>query len=622
MLSTSMLPSDPWSCDDDPPAKRFERSTLLLIVATTLLGGAGATARVWGHGATGQRAAMWLGIGAALLVLSFRLWSRWRRWGLVVSVLVVSTTAALVVPLSGRAPVIVMVLSVVCAEAALSGARPWASGATTRRTALLALPFVVSAQVLWFRTGSLVLVSALLASSVAAVWLYHSRPRPMRRLDAAFRRAVAVVADGIAGAMLLAFSVPLLYVPGVLVRGLRSLWPAHRRHGSTWRPVSASATQAVADAELPFIAPGPAVRRRRHVMAAGIVVAVLASMVGVRLTSDEADVLERAAPPTEEPGSRDQLEQLDLLEFVPYSSRPAMEGLSFANDLQHDTAEVTLRPESELGWVTNDAETRYVNVEGGERRTIRSACTGCPEVTAWMVGASVAFGVGQRDEHTVASELVRLAASDGVNLSIHNLGTVGWTSHQERIDLLRRIEAATELPDLVIVLDGFNDVMAAVAREFAGKLEAEPLTLDRADVAATLSADAPLTSDRVDAAARRAVDAYSSNQHAMQRALDEQGVPSMVFFQPDAFASTVQLEEIRELYDTVPSLLERPELDRTIRQVLAMLSDVVIDVRNTYASEPEPVFIDVSHTNERGAKLLAEAMYPSLAPRIEFWGGS
>ena len=68
------------------------------------------------------------------------------------------------------------------------------------------------------------------------------------------------------------------------------------------------------------------------------------------------------------------------------------------------------------------------------------------------------FGVGQRDEHTIPSEVARLAEDDGVALEVHNYGLPGWVAWQE-VQYLERLLARGERYDLAVFYDGFNELL-------------------------------------------------------------------------------------------------------------------------------------------------------------------
>ena len=90
---------------------------------------------------------------------------------------------------------------------------------------------------------------------------------------------------------------------------------------------------------------------------------------------------------------------------------------SFANNLVPDQVTITAAP---------DLDGRFTSVVDGVRSSQKFRCE-CPSPTLWRLGGSVAFGLRQRDDETIASELSRLAAVDGISLDVTNLAVPGWT---------------------------------------------------------------------------------------------------------------------------------------------------------------------------------------------------
>ncbi len=107
-----------------------------------------------------------------------------------------------------------------------------------------------------------------------------------------------------------------------------------------------------------------------------------------------------------------------------------------------------------------DTAGRCITVAGGERRTLAPAAADVPEI--WLLGGSAAFGVGQRDDHTIASELVRQSAAAGTPVRVRNLAVPGDTAYQEALRL-DQLLAERPAPDLVILYDGMVDVAAQIA---------------------------------------------------------------------------------------------------------------------------------------------------------------
>lgn len=87
---------------------------------------------------------------------------------------------------------------------------------------------------------------------------------------------------------------------------------------------------------------------------------------------------------------------------LPYSSY-AHEDEPFGRDLFREHATLDTDGDPELFYVVADMDRRYTHVEDLERRSTRGP-DGAP--TVWFFGGSTMFGIGQRDDHTIESDLV------------------------------------------------------------------------------------------------------------------------------------------------------------------------------------------------------------------------
>jgi lysophospholipase L1-like esterase len=198
-----------------------------------------------------------------------------------------------------------------------------------------------------------------------------------------------------------------------------------------------------------------------------------------------------------------------------------------------------------------------------------------------------------------------------------NLGVVGGTSAPEATALVARLRATDDPPDAVVQLDGFNDAMAATGRVLRGKGD-DPAPL-RLDATGTLEAlqrqdgiDPATTAAIADLAAR----SYGSAQDRMRAASSRAGADHLAFFQPDAFASPLQLAQVRSLYATVPGILQDRGLGSVLDATAAALAGRTVDLRHAYDATGAPVLLDVVHTNEEGARLVADEVYGRLQPLL------
>lgn len=294
-----------------------------------------------------------------------------------------------------------------------------------------------------------------------------------------------------------------------------------------------------------------------------------------------------------------------------------------------------------------------ITVTDGVRRSHQSDPPGqVPEV--WLFGGSSLWGEGQRDEHTIASELVRLAEADGLNIRVTNLGAPGYGSWQEAL-LFERSLAHRDPPLLAAFYDGANDLLMqaeyptedpthfeypAIHQEITGEpvgvaaappdtstgtasafgpvwdryveasLVAEALRHVHSVVAgdATDATDATDVADTVgatDTAGSRplgaGVDAtdtaviYTRSRALARDLADRDGVATRFFWQPVETPSQAYLD------------------------AAAAVAPGTIDLTGAIRGADGSVWIDGVDTNERGARLAAAAMWPHLREVVAAW---
>ena len=107
-----------------------------------------------------------------------------------------------------------------------------------------------------------------------------------------------------------------------------------------------------------------------------------------------------------------------------------------------------------------DVRTRHVNIRDGDRVTWTPPPCSCERLTVWFYGGSAAFGLEQRDEHTIASELARVAADNGITLDVVNRGIPGQLHWRNALRFGWDL-AVEEPPDLVVFDEGAEEVDAA-----------------------------------------------------------------------------------------------------------------------------------------------------------------
>lgn len=114
-------------------------------------------------------------------------------------------------------------------------------------------------------------------------------------------------------------------------------------------------------------------------------------------------------------------------------------------------------------WRLSALVSGLVNVDAaGIRRTTGNRSGG---LRVAFVGGSAAFGFGQGDDHTIASELATELNTGSTPVEVVNLGTPTWMLSDAAVDLRARL-AAGERFDVVVSYAGFNELlMGAVGRK-------------------------------------------------------------------------------------------------------------------------------------------------------------
>ena len=614
--------ADPWDVSETSRSRRAPSGVApwTRIVLAALLGAFGPVIRQLSLGPSTRVAAVALAAVAVVwsaAVLTMRgsfTSSTLRRAVVALGLAAVAVVAGLaIVDQIGRAPVGLTFVAVAIAT--------WAIVPEVAAAAVAAL---VLAGLSWYRSGDNRVATVLLV--VAAGLAAASAFGPGRVVDRALRRAGLWLAGAVATLVILVVAIPLLYLPGGVTRLVQWLrHPSRRwdRSESNWMAAPRASDDEDRDARYPFAAADPTERRVRHAAGAVLVVMAAALLTFALVRRDAAPSAEStAAPSTTAPSGESVADGLARIESTPYSSRPAFAGVDFADELQREEARVVLVPNTTGSYAPADASGRFVNVVDGRRVSAESTCD-CPAADVWVVGGSEVFGLGQRDEHTIASELVRLGERRGVAVRVQNLGVPGWTIAQESAAVRARL-AAGERPDLIVAVDGYNDVMATlIASALYGPDPNRSAVLDPADsqrfVERRLGLD---DAGGLDAVGGAAVAQYQRSRRELVDAAAVADVPVVFFFQPDALTGPIQRAPVASLYDGIVATSQLDDADRVLEYTSNALEPDVVNLRRSLADEPAPVFADTVHTNEVGARRVAEAIDERIGARLQERAGS
>lgn len=301
---------------------------------------------------------------------------------------------------------------------------------------------------------------------------------------------------------------------------------------------------------------------------------------------------------------------------------PVMDGQPGWPALQCENGEFIQRPTFDAATVFSyqDFESTNLNETDGVRAGWTPPACDCRRLRVWWLGGSAAWGAFQRDEHTLPSQIARVAHEQGVTLDITNYALPAWVLGQEsaRVGQLTTTEPP---PDLVIFYDGGNELTrqdfrndvgrgddesptSAAEQEIAQLLLAGPFGEPRPEP--TVPSDRKLPPERV---ATAAMNRYTRDVDLARRITESVGATPVFVWQPlapDAPASARRAEAVttvlRDRYHRMAPVVER------------LLPDEVIDLSDSLDAVDRPVFRDLWHTNEYGARVVAEALVDRLLP--------
>ncbi|MCU1496455.1 MAG: hypothetical protein JWM47_408 [Acidimicrobiales bacterium] len=626
---------DPWAVER--PAPRTRRwGPVPVVVGAWVLGAAGPVAQAQRFGESQARAGALLAGAMVLLAASLRLRPPAARGAGAAA----SVALALAGPAStlGRTPVLLAALGVAVADLALGGRWYRHRATPAAGPAPLAFPLLALAGVAWFRLASPPTSIGLIGLGLAAVAVSQRAPASVRAAERAVERATTTAAHLVASAITFVVALVVVYLPGAVAAGVLAV-VRRRRSATSWSVRTLDQADHRRGAGHSFAPAEPSSRRRQLGFGSLLGLILVAGLVTWIRTRPPEVVLQAVDPitgstvpaPTAPPGTTppaDTTQPTDPppIEGLRYSETEAGAGLSWADQVQQDQSAQQLPPDVVAGYGSGDLTSSTTNVADGVRRTLRPPRCECPTTRIWFAGGSVAFGVGQRDDHTIPSALVRAAASDDLALDIANIAVPGHTLWQEYQVVLARLATATTRPDMVIFYDGFNDMIGTFQQAIIADHDfSVPVVYDPSAFAAIRS-QRDSVGDRLEALggtealARQAAGRYTRLVGVIRRQLAALDVDSQFFYQPDFTASPAQRASIMRSYPELGADVVEP-LTAFLAFAAREQTAPVHELHDLFDDHPAPVFFDLAHTNEEGAQLVAAAMYDTLLPTLSRLAG-
>lgn len=268
------------------------------------------------------------------------------------------------------------------------------------------------------------------------------------------------------------------------------------------------------------------------------------------------------------------------------------------------------------------AEGSYINVRGAVRRSYQPRPPADAAPVVWLLGGSALWGVGQRDMHTIPSELARIAELRGSPVRVVNLGQPGYTSWQSVL-LLEQQLAVSPAPDLIVLYDGAADL---------------EVQLERPSDAPTHFNVPGVNTDLVgrDSAREQLEEWWATYREvsivnrAIERVQAVFGAQRAEASEPDVIANVVDLHQ--RSTDLAAFVAGRhgvpvvfawqaaegvPGDDGGYRTVASVPTDPsVADLSGVLDDIEDPVYLDGVLTNERGARVVAAELWARVQPFV------
>ncbi len=118
---------------------------------------------------------------------------------------------------------------------------------------------------------------------------------------------------------------------------------------------------------------------------------------------------------------------------------------------------------SYLSFKNRPYESEYLNInEDGIRVNNRNLLINKTDKIIWLFGSSAVYGATNPDNETIAAELEKvLNKNSNLNYRVINMAVDGYNSLQDYINFKIRLAENSYKPDLVIVINGYNDFYKA-----------------------------------------------------------------------------------------------------------------------------------------------------------------
>ncbi len=270
----------------------------------------------------------------------------------------------------------------------------------------------------------------------------------------------------------------------------------------------------------------------------------------------------------------------------------------------------------------DDVSGRYINIDQGVRRSYEPLGASADLPLVWFFGGTNIWGEGQRDQHTIPSEIARIAEDAGTPIRVVNFGQRGDVNFAAALRFEQALAGSAEQPDLVVFGDGPDD--------YAVQLETP--SGDPGQYGLTQAQQAVTEDDRslweryADISVLHRIGVRLQGLFSVQPAWGANGSAGSeqlatdlvsVYNRGRVLAGHIAADHNVPIeHFWLP--IEAGEDDSSAYAAATQALDPsVLDISDALDDPADPVYLDGVRTNELGAHLVATAMYNELRPDLE-----
>lgn len=239
-------------------------------------------------------------------------------------------------------------------------------------------------------------------------------------------------------------------------------------------------------------------------------------------------------------------------------------------------------------------------------------------------GGSAVWGWEVRDENTIPSKILHFRN----DVTVENHGQLGYVSSQSVMAFTQRIKYEPK-PNLVIFIDGLNDIYSAYQSGIAG-IEQNAISIQQRFESKSLEKTTEFylkksnfinliravfhtrkknigdVARNNDLLAHAIITAYNQNISLASKIAAAYNIKALFIWLPTLFGKPNLTEYEHKLFDMISSFKPLYSSVKKLITLDNLLSPQVINLSNIFYQNKEPIYVDPWHYNEHANHLIAE----------------